>query len=671
MRFSRRGRTSLRNVLSALILFLLRGGAIAQSGTTATLTIDAAKIENVISPTLYGQFAEFMFQDIKSGLSAELVRDRGFDESPDALGLPRHWERDPDDRNDDGAMQFAWDSRVYTPVDGDANTLATQHSLRVDIKHDEGQRRGIRQGWIPVREGIEYHGYLWLKGTDYNGSVTVALEADETGGEQYASATLADISGDWKQYPFTLASAKSDPLAKIAILFHGHGRLWLDQVSLMPGDAETGVRHEVEQRVAALHPAFIRWPGGNVAQDYHWKWGVGPRDQRPVWVNISWRNELEPSDFGTNEFIQFARRIGTEPSLTVNVEGRGATADEAAAWVQYCNGPPQSKYGALRSANGSTEPFHVKYWEIGNEIWGDWVRGHSDAVTYANNLNRYAETMKAIDPSIKIIASGDNNLDWNRTVLKIAGRNIDYLAVHHYYGDSEMKGDINNLWAHPLHYEHFYGQMQQIIRELVPSREIKLAVNEWNTSLPLPRQHSMESALYAARLMNVFERTGDLVEMSAVSDMVNGWSGGVIQASRHAVFVTPTYLVNMLYATHLGRQRLASTLRGPTFDSTLEGKAIPTIDAVVSRTADGRRVFIKAVNTDPRRALPLEVLLAGVRAKQQAHIEILNGDGLTASNDFTHPDTVHITMTSLAAGPSFTVTLPEHSVSVVTLEVDR
>ena len=671
MRFSRRGRRSLRNVLSALILFLLRGGAIAQSGTTATLTIDAAKIENVISPTLYGQFAEFMFQDIKSGLSAELVRDRGFDELPDALGLPRHWERDPDDRNDDGAMQFAWDSTVYTPVDGDANTLATQHSLRVDIKHDEGQRRGIRQGWIPVREGIEYHGYLWLKGTDYNGSVTVALEADETGGEQYASATLADISGDWKQYPFTLASAKSDPLAKIAILFHGHGRLWLDQVSLMPGDAEAGVRHEVEQRVAALRPGFIRWPGGNVAQDYHWKWGVGPRDQRPVWVNISWRNELEPSDFGTNEFIQFARRIGTEPSLTVNVEGRGATADEAAAWVQYCNGPPQSKYGALRSANGSTEPFHVKYWEIGNEIWGDWVRGHSDAVTYANNLNRYAETMKAIDPSIKIIASGDNNLDWNRTVLKIAGRNIDYLAVHHYYGDSEMKGDINNLWAHPLHYEHFYGQMQQIIRELVPGREIKLAVNEWNTSLPLPRQHSMESALYAARLMNVFERTGDLVEMSAVSDMVNGWSGGVIQASRHAVFVTPTYLVNMLYATHLGRQRLASTLRGPTFDSTLEGKAIPTIDAVVSRTADGRRVFIKAVNTDPRRALPLEVLLAGVRAKQQAHIEILNGDGLTASNDFTHPDTVHITMNSLTAGPSFTVTLPEHSVSVVTLEVDR
>ena len=151
----------------------------------------------------------------------------------------------------------------------------------------------------------------------------------------------------------------------------------------------------------------------------------------------------------------------------------------------------------------------MHYWEIGNEIWGDWVRGHSDATTYANNLNRYVEKMKAIDPSIKIIATGDNDLDWNRTVLKIAGRNIDYLAVHHYYGPKEMNGDANNLRARPLHYERFYREMQQIIREMVPGRDIKLAINEWNTSLPLPAQHSMESAIYGARLMNVFERTGD------------------------------------------------------------------------------------------------------------------------------------------------------------------
>jgi alpha-N-arabinofuranosidase len=510
-----------------------------------------------------------------------------------------------------------------------------------------------------------------VKTGDFRGTITVALEADETGGERYAGAVIENLAGDWKQYSFRLAPEKSDPLAKITILFNGQGRLWLDQVSLIPADAEGGVRHDVEEKVAALHPAFIRWPGGNVAQDHHWQWGIGPRDQRPVWVNAAWRNELEPSDFGTDEFIQFARRVGAEPSLTVNVEGRGATADEAAAWVEYCNGSPKSKYGARRAQNGNTEPFHVQYWEIGNEIWGDWVRGHSDATTYAHNLNRYVEKMKAVDPSIKIIATGDNNLDWNRTVLTIAGKNIDYLSVHHYYGDAESKGDAHNLWARPLHYERLYRQMQQIIRELVPGRDIKLAVNEWNTTFPPPRQHSMESALYAARLMNVFERIGDVVQMSAVSDLVNGWTGGIIQASRHSVFVTPTYLVNALWASHLGRDRLSSNLQGPTFDSSLEGKAVPVIDAVASRSADGQRIFIKAANTDPTNPISIKVSLKGVAITGQAQIETLNSDSLTASNDFSHPDTVHVTARQIEAGSSFALTLAEHSVSVITLQLEH
>jgi alpha-N-arabinofuranosidase len=642
----------------------------AQQEVKASLAINAAKVENIISPTLYGQFAEFMFEDIKGGLYAELIRDRGFNEAPNALGLSRYWERDPDDRDDDDALHFTWDDSVYGPVRSDANTHSAQHSLRVDIDRNDGRRRGIRQGWIPIRKGLEYKGYVWVKSADYSGTITIALEADQSDGERYASATLSSVNGDWKQYLFTLVPAKSDSLAKIAILFNGQGRLWIDQVSLLPGDAEGGVRHDVAGKALALHPAFLRWPGGNVAQDYHWQWGVGPRDQRPVWVNAAWRNELEPSDFGTDEFIQFARRMGAEPSLTVNVEGRGATADEAAAWVEYCNGSPQSKYGAMRVANGNAEPFHVHYWEIGNEIWGDWVRGYSDATTYANNLNRYVEKMKTVDPSIRIIATGDNNLEWNRTVLTIAGTNIDYLSLHHYYGPAEMKNDANNLRARPLHYEQFYHQMQRMIRELAPGRDIKLAVNEWNTTFSLPQQHSMLSAVYAGRLMNVFERTGDVVQMSAVSDLVNGWTGGVIQASRHGVFVTPTYLVNTLYASHLGRDRLSSSVQGPTFDSTLEGKAVSTIDAVVSRSADSKQIFIKAVNTDPSTALATTISLTGTHVARQAVVETVNGESLDTSNDFSHPDAVRIVTGKIAAGSSFTVTLPAHSVSVITLDIE-
>src|SRR6476660_1969905 len=589
--------THHRRVLLVLFFFCACTITPAQQEAKASLAINAGKVENTISPILYGQFAEFMFEDIKGGLYAELIRDRGFNEAPNALGLSRYWERDPDDRDDDDALHFTWDDSVYTPVRSDANTLSSQHSLRVDIDRNDGRRRGIRQGWIPIRKGLEYKGYVWVKAADYSGTITIALEADQTDGERYASATLSSVNGDWKQYRFTLVPEKSDSLAKIAILFSGHGRIWIDQVSLLPGDAEGGVRRDVAEKALALHPAFIRWPGGNVAQDYHWQWGVGPRDARPTWINLAWRNELESGDFGTNEFIRFARNAGAEPSITVNVEGHAATADEAAAWVEYCNGPPSSTYGSLRARDGHPEPYRVKYWEIGNEIWGDWVRGHSDASTYARNLGRYVAAMRAVDPSIEVIAVGDNDMAWNRAVIQRAGVPFDYLAIHHYYGRRDMQGDLAKLVARPLHYEQFYGEVEALFAQLPADRRPKLAINEWGLDLPESQQYSIVAALYAARLMNVFERHGDLVAMSAVSDMVNGWPGGIIQASRQGVFVTPIYLVNQLYAEHRGDLLLATTVNSPTFNTSREGTNIPYLDATASLTADGKTIFIKAVNT--------------------------------------------------------------------------
>lgn len=634
---------------------------------SASIDIRADQVEGQISPTLYGQFDEFMFEGVKRGLTAELIRDRGFDEAPNAIGLPRDWDREPDNRNDDPGLHFLWDDTIYYPTRHDFAPERAEHSLRVDLSADDGQRRGIHQGGIPIRRGIPYRGYLWIRTDGSTARVRVALEADRTGGQTYAAAEIADVSGDWKKYDFRLTSSQSDPLAKLVILFRGKGRLWLDQVSLLPGDAVDGVRSDVFQKIKALHPAFIRWPGGNVAQDYHWTWGIGPRDQRFAWTNLSWRNELEPSDFGTDEFVRLCRNVGAEPSLTVNVEGRGATVDEAAAWVEYANGAASSRYGAMRAANGNPDPFKLKYWEIGNEIWGDWVRGHSDANTYAANFVRYAAAMSGVDPSIRLIAVGDNNMKWNRTILQAAGPKIDYLAIHHYYGAAEMGGDPANLMAHALSYERFYKNVAEMLREVVPGRAIKLAINEWNTALPLPRQHSMDSALYAARLMNVFERS-DIVAMSAVSDLVNGWSGGVIQASRDNVFVTPTYLVNELYNRRLGTKRLAARVTSPTFDTTKEGNGVPYLDVVVSRSADGH-IFIKAVNTDPQRSLRTALHVGEVRVSSSGVMETINGRSLSESNSFTTPTAISLQEKTIKTGTDFVVVFPEHSVSVITLKV--
>jgi alpha-N-arabinofuranosidase len=179
----------------------------------------------------------------------------------------------------------------------------------------------------------------------------------------------------------------------------------------------------------------------------------------------------------------------------------------------------------------------------------------------------------------------------------------------------------------------------------------------------------MESALYGARLMNVFERSGDIVHMTAVSDLVNGWSGGIIQASRQAVFVTPTYLAVKLYNDHLGAERLAAEVSGPTFDTSREGRGVPYLDVAASRSGDGRQLYLKAVNTSPSQPLKTTITVTGASVESRGTIETLNADSLQVANTFANPQAAKVTAARLGAGATFTVELPAHSVSVITLPV--
>jgi alpha-N-arabinofuranosidase len=325
----------------------------------------------------------------------------------------------------------------------------------------------------------------------------------------------------------------------------------------------------------------------------------------------------------------------------------------------------------MRAANGHPTPYGVKYWEIGNEIWGDWVRGHSDAETYARNYQRYHDAMRAVDSTIRFIAVGDNDMSWNRTVLRRVGPSIDFLAIHHYYGHDSTHRDPRNLMARPLHFERFYREVERLVRAEIPGRRIQLAINEWGLDLPESRQHGMDAALYGARLMNVFERSSPLVGMSAVSDLVNGWPGGVIQAGRTGVFVTPLYHANALYSAHLGGARLAASVEGPTFDSSREGRGVPYLDAVVSRSADGGEIYLKLVNTHPTSALDTRVELRGVRVDPSGSWDVLASADRTARNSFATPNAIVPRHERVAVGRSFIVRLPARSVSVVTLRAVR
>ena len=265
----------------------------------------------------------------------------------------------------------------------------------------------------------------------------------------------------------------------------------------------------MSSKVKALQPAFLRWPGGNVAQDYHWRWGIGPRDERPRWINLSWKNELEPSDFGTDEFIRFAGNVGAEPSITVNVEGRGATAEEAAAWVEYCNGPPTSTLRRDARAQRASRALR-------RQVLGDRQRDlgrlgarplrRRDLRAQLHPLRRRDAGGRSVDPAHR----GAATTTWPGTApcSALAGERIDYLAIHHYYGQRDMAGDAAQPDGPPAPLRAVLRRgRRRCCASSRPTRPSKLAINEWGLDLPESQQYSMLGALYGARLMNVFERT--------------------------------------------------------------------------------------------------------------------------------------------------------------------
>jgi alpha-N-arabinofuranosidase len=226
-----------------LIAYFVLAAVLAQPHLTAARTtqrasiaIDARRVENRISPLLYGQFLEFMYEGVKGGLHAELIRNRSFEEQPNVIGLSRNWERYPDDRNDDYALTFHWDTQFAYPPQRriPIESEATEHSLRVQAGDGVIERHGIYQPRIPVKAGLEYRGYVWLRTTDYDGNVTVALESDSDQRQIYAAANIPSITkGDWRRYEFSLKPARNDLLARFAILFPRRGTNWIDQEELM------------------------------------------------------------------------------------------------------------------------------------------------------------------------------------------------------------------------------------------------------------------------------------------------------------------------------------------------------------------------------------------------------------------------------------------------------
>jgi len=422
--------------------------------------------------------------------------------------------------------------------------------------------------------------------------------------------------------------------------------------------------------IRSLHPSFMRWPGGNVAQDYHWQWGIGPRDLRPTWINKSWSNAPEPGDLGTDEYIALCHRLGIEPSITVNVDGAGATAEEAAAWVEYVNGPATSKYGAMRAANGHPEPYGVRQWELGNEIFGDWVRGHTTAEQYAQAAVRYARAMRTIDPNLRLIAVGEgvspDSDAWNTAVLRTAGGEIQYLAIHDYTSASQNAKGPNpraTVMGRAGEFEANYRHIGELIDRVAPGHNVKLIVNEWNLFYSADVIQSMEGAVYASRMMNGFERDGAIIDSNSISDLLNGWPGGIIQASRDRVYGTPQYYAIKLYSDYLGTDRVHTDTVSPELQP-----GTSAVDAVATRSTDGSRLFIKLSNADAGHTVTTSIAIDGFAYASKAKFTLLQAADRKQRNTFADPEAVVPHEQPINCVKGCVVNMPPYSVAVLAFQ---
>ena len=303
----------------------------------------------------------------------------------------------------------------------------------------------------------------------------------------------------------------------------------------------TRLREDTLALIDALNPPLMRYPGGNFASGYHWQDGIGPKSQRPARTDKAW-NATESNQVGTDEFMAFCRVVDAEPFLVVN-DGSG-TPEEAARWVEYCNAAT-GEQAKRRTANGRAAPYNVRLWGAGNEVWGAWQIGTTSAENYAARLIAFADAMRAADPSIEIVAVGDKVLTddpddpgarWNETVLRAAADKTDHLSFHIYHPDQagwrenyDPESLHHTVLAAPLGTERIIQRIAAQIAAFAPDQKIGVALDEWNLWLaPPPEARSMHDlnytlrdALYAAGMLNAFQRQCNLLSLANLAQLVN------------------------------------------------------------------------------------------------------------------------------------------------------
>ena len=423
-----------------------------------------------------------------------------------------------------------------------------------------------------------------------------------------------------------------------------------------PLSDERNFRTDVLEKVKDLNPPMLRFPGGTVIKTFHWEDGVGPKEQRKAKKNLIWGG-INTYHFGTCEFIEYCREINCEPVLVVNLST--GSPDEAANWVDYCNGTENTYYANLRRAHGYEEPFNVKYWALGNEEMAEPDAGrHQDPHKYVEDVWHFIKLMKLTDPSIKLIANGESgSQQWNEIILKGLNGAIDYISYHAYVGTDhgkpysifrKIEGSGQRIASLGNFLKENYSAKANNWKKWYrfPPREnpVKIALDEWGiweqqeppygTTNTYEWRHGLATACF----LNVIQQNAEHIGMGNWAQMVNILAP--IMTNENASVRQTVFFPLKEYRARSLKESISAKAESPVLE---EGLSSLNVSATIDREKKLLTLFV--VNIGPS-DLKTTFNFRNCKVDKLLDTTVLSATSLDAKNTLKHPDANVVSTTS-------------------------
>ena len=679
---------------------MIAGAQSASPNQPVVAGIDAAKTGPAISLYVYGQFIEHAGSLIYSSLWCEMLEDRKF--YYDVMLKP------PEDPriNQRGAGGFGLGRRrnvgpgrwnpigpVTSVLMDSKNPFVGDHTPAITLAGSEP--RGIRQTGLLFTQGVRYQGRIYLAG-DSGAKVAIHLVWGTNSDIVRQIVPLGALGLDYKKFDFAFAASHSGP-AQFEIVGTGTGTFHVGTASLMPTDNISGFKPDAIAVLKSLHSGVYRFPGGNFVSAHEWHYAIGDIDKRRPVFDPVWR-ALQPNDIGTDEFMTLCRLLGVEPYITVNA-GTG-DAWSAAEYVEYCNGGVSTPMGRQRADNGHPEPYHVKFWGIGNEMWGvSYQYGAMKPNQYAYKHNQFAAAMKRVDPGITLISSGampdtmtgskealnlGTNLvppylsagDWSGLLFSNCFNQFDLMSDHYYnYGathfsltegrqvPNDPNEPITDWMRRPANHIRLKYEEYQLYEKIFPqlvAQPKPLNIDEWAYS---GTSHPVYPAF--GWVFHEMFRHSEVFQMAAYT-----FATSLLSRDETPVALNANGLVFKIYRDHFGTLPVPVTGNSPQPKPTdppggeqpvvNAGSDTFPLDVVAAWSEDHHRLTVSVLNpTDVEQSLKLQIRGAA-----------LSGTGTLwrlASNksDGQNPD---ITSLPIDAPPDL-IRVPPFSINIYELQL--